>query len=65
MNDIMEEEYTERLFRGHNVVNNSIKKLRKVKSPSMIFLISNEPEHEAKERIYKYYPKMKKQKKSI
>ena len=55
MNDIMEEEYTERLFRGHNADNNSIKKLRKVKSPSMILLISNEPEHEVKERIYKYY----------
>ena len=29
----MEEEYTERLFKGHNADNNSIKKLIKVKSP--------------------------------
>ena len=41
MDNILEEEYTERLFTNHNSDSNIIKKLKKVKSPSVIVLLSN------------------------
>ena len=54
MDKLINEEYSERLFRNHTVDENIVKKLRRIKSPSLITLISNEPEHEIKSRILKY-----------
>ena len=46
-------EYTERLYRNHIINNEIAQKLKKVKSPSLIILLSNEPEHEIKQKINK------------
>ena len=43
----------ERLYRGQYVDENQAQKLRKIKSPGLIVLISNEPTHEIKERLIK------------
>lgn len=51
---LMAKESTERLYKGHNVNIEEAKKLRKIKSPGLIVLISNEPKHEIKQRIKNY-----------
>jgi len=50
---ILINEYTERLYRNHIINNEIAQKLKKVKSPSLIILLSNEPEHEIKQKINK------------
>ena len=50
---ILTNEYTERLYRNHIIQNEIAQKLKKVKSPSLIILLSNEPEHEIKQKINK------------
>ena len=51
----MENEYCERIYRNHMVNNEEMGQLKKIKSPGIIILISNEPEHEIKEKLKKYY----------
>ena len=50
---ILINEYTERLYRNHIINNEIAQKLKKVKSPSLIILLSNEPEYEIKQKINK------------
>ena len=51
---LLSEEYSERLFRNHEINKEIVKKLKIVKSPSLITIISNEPEHEIRARLVKY-----------
>ena len=55
MDKLMENEYCERIYRNHMVNNEEMGQLKKIKSPGIIILISNEPEHEIKEKLKKYY----------
>ena len=50
---IITKECGDRLFRGHNLNEDQSSKLRRIKCPGLIVLISNEPAHEIKERILK------------
>ena len=54
MDELLKDEYCERIYRNHNLNKDEMKKLKKIKSPSVILLISNEPEHEIAEKIKKY-----------
>ena len=51
--EVIAKECGERLYRGQYVDENQAQKLRKIKSPGLIVLISNEPTHEIKERLIK------------
>ena len=48
-------ECTERLYKNTKIDKENATKLKKVKSPSLIILLSNEPEHEIKEKLIKLY----------
>ena len=50
----LKDEKIERIFRNHNIKKEIVNNLKKVKSPSIILLISNEPEHEIKQKISLY-----------
>ena len=50
---IIIKECGDRLFRGHNLNEDQSSKLRRIKCPGLIVLISNESAHEIKERIIK------------
>ena len=54
MDELLKDEYCERIYRNHHLNKDEMKKLKKIKSPSIILLISNEPEHEIAEKIKKY-----------
>ena len=54
MDELLKDEYCERIYRNHHLNKEEMKKLKKIKSPSIILLISNEPEHEIAEKIKKY-----------
>lgn len=47
-------ESTNRLYKGHEINIGESKKLRKIKSPGLIVLISNEPIHEINQRLTAY-----------
>ena len=51
MDELLKDEYCERIYRNHHLNKEEMKKLKKIKSPSIILLISNEPEHEIAEKI--------------
>ena len=46
-----------RLYKNHKPNLDEIKRLRCIKSPGLLVLISNEPTHEIKHRLIKYYRK--------
>ena len=46
-------EFGNRLFRGYNLTEVQSSKLRRIKYPGLIISISNESEHQIKERIIK------------
>ena len=50
---IIMKECSDRLYRGNNLNEAQSSKLRRIKCPGLIVLISNEPAHEKKERIIK------------
>ena len=54
MDELLKDEYCERIYRNHHLNKEEMKKFKKIKSPSIILLISNEPEHEIAEKIKKY-----------
>ena len=54
MNELLKDEYCERIYRNHHLNKEEMKDLKKIKSPRIILLISNEPEHEIAEKIKKY-----------
>ena len=47
-------ESTNRLYKGHEINIEESKNLRKIKSPGLIVLISNEPIHEINQRLNAY-----------
>ena len=51
---LLREEYSERLFRNHEINKDLVHKLKIIKSPSLITIISNESEHEIRGRLMKY-----------
>ena len=64
MDKLLNEEYAERLFRNHEINNDIAKKLKIIRSPSLIINLSNELEHEIKSRLLKYF-RMEDQQKKI
>ena len=50
----LKDEKIERILRNHNIKKEIVNNLKKVKSPSIILLISNEPEQEIKQKISLY-----------
>ena len=63
MDKLLNEEYSERLLRNHDINSNIVKKLKIIRSPSLIINLSNEPEHEIKSRLLKYFRMEDQQKK--
>ena len=63
MDKLLNEEYSERLFRNHEINSDIVKKLKIIRSPSLIINLSNEPEHEIKSRLLKYFRMEDQQKK--
>lgn len=56
-------EFAERLYKNTHIDKQRVVKIKKAKSPSLIILLSNEPEHEIKERLIKYYKEKDQEKK--
>ena len=56
-------EFAERLYKNTHIDKQRVIKIKKAKSPSLIILLSNEPEHEIKERLIKYYKEKDQEKK--
>ena len=51
MDELLKDEYCERIYRNHHLNKEEMKKLKKIKSPSIILLISNKPEHEIAKKL--------------
>ena len=55
LDKIIDTECFSRLYKNHALDLDEIKKLRCIKSPGLLVLISNEPIHEFKQRLIKFY----------
>ena len=55
LDKIIDTECFSRLYKNHVLDLDEIKKLRYIKSPGLLVLISNEPIHEFKQRLIKFY----------
>ena len=65
LDEALKDEKIERIFRNHNIKKEIVNNLKKVKSPSIIILISNEPEHEIKQKIVQYITEEETEKKNM